>query len=77
MYITTLGERYVKMYENFISQLKMSASVMSPFEGLSTNLSSDSNEIKGNLNEVKKAIQITNPDNDIVIKRSHLYYDMI
>ena len=28
------------------------------------------------LNEGKKAIQITNPDYDIVIKRSHLYYDM-
>ena len=28
------------------------------------------------LGEVKKAIQITNPDYDIVIKRLHLYYDM-
>ena len=28
------------------------------------------------LGEVKKTIQITNPDYDIVIKRLHLYYDM-
>ena len=28
------------------------------------------------LNELKKVIQITNPDYDIVIKRLHLYYDM-
>ena len=28
------------------------------------------------LNEVKKAIQITNPDYNIVIQRLHLYYDM-
>ena len=28
------------------------------------------------LNEVKKAIQISNPDYDIMIKRLHLYYDM-
>ena len=28
------------------------------------------------LNEVIKAIQISNPDYDIVIKRLHLYYDM-
>ena len=28
------------------------------------------------LKEVKKAIQISNPDYDIVIKRLHLYYDM-
>ena len=30
-------------------------------------------EISG---EVKKAIQITNPDYDIIIKRLHLYYGM-
>ena len=28
------------------------------------------------LNQVKKAIQITNPDYDIVMKRLHLYHDM-
>ena len=28
------------------------------------------------LGEVKKAIQNTNPDYDIVIKRLHLYYNM-
>ena len=28
------------------------------------------------LGEVKKAIQITSPDYDMVIKRLHLYYDM-
>ena len=28
------------------------------------------------LGEVKKTIQTTNPDYDIVIKRLHLYYDM-
>ena len=28
------------------------------------------------LGKVKKAIQITNPEYDIVIKRLHLYYDM-
>ena len=28
------------------------------------------------LGEVKKAIQITNSDYDIIIKRLHLYYDM-
>ena len=27
------------------------------------------------LNKVKKAIQITNPDYDIILKRLHLYYD--
>ena len=33
-------------------------------------------KLKEILNEVKKAIQITNPDYIIVLKRLHLYYDM-
>ena len=33
-------------------------------------------KFKDILGEVKKAIQISNPDYDIVIKRLHLYYDI-
>ena len=33
-------------------------------------------KLQENLGKVKKAIQITNPDYNIVIKRLHLYYDM-
>ena len=33
-------------------------------------------KLKEILNEVKKTIQITNPDYKIVTKRLHLYYDM-
>ena len=33
-------------------------------------------KLKETLNEVKKNIQITNPDYDIIMKRLHLYYGM-
>ena len=33
-------------------------------------------KLKEILGKVKKAIQITNPDHDILIKGLHLYYDM-
>ena len=33
-------------------------------------------KLKEILGEVKKTIQKTNPDYDIVVKRLHLYYDM-
>ena len=33
-------------------------------------------KLKKILNKIKKNIQITNPDCDIVLKRLHLYYDM-
>ena len=35
-----------------------------------------SSKLQEILGEVKKAIQITNPDYDIIIKRLHLYYDI-
>ena len=33
-------------------------------------------KLKEILNEVRKTLQITNLDNDLVIDRLHLYYDM-
>ena len=33
-------------------------------------------KVKETLDKVKEAIQITNPDYDIVIKRLHMYYGM-
>ena len=46
----------------------------SPFKGLFTHFSFATIKITRNL--VKKAIKITNPDYDIVIKTLHLYYAM-
>ena len=73
-----LREKYdVKMYERFISQLQMYAKVIrvlsKGYLPISLLPPSKLQEILG---EVKKAIQITNPDYDIAIKRLYLYYDM-
>ena len=61
------------MYEKFISQLKMYVSVIGvlskgylPIPPLSPM------KLKEVLNKVKKMIQVTNPDYNMVIKRLHL-----
>ena len=77
LYINTLKEKYNKMYEKGIHRLEMYPNAIRilsmgylPISPLaSTNL-------KGILDEIKKTIQIINPDYHIIIKRLHLYYDM-
>ena len=75
--LRTLREKYIKMYEEFIIQLCMCEKVIrilsKGYLPISLLPPSKLQEILG---EVKKAIQITNPDYDIFIKRFHLYYDM-
>ena len=46
------------------------------FKGLFANFSIALMKLQEILKEFGKAIQISNPDYDIVIKRIHLYYDM-
>ena len=77
LYLRTLREKSVKMYEEFISQLGMYENSLRillkgclPFSLLPPS------KLQEILGKVKKAIQITNPDYDIVIKRLHLYYNM-
>ena len=66
-----------KMYERFISHLQMYAKVIrvlsKGYLPISLLPPSKYQEILG---KVKKAIQIINPDYNIVIKRLHSYYDM-
>ena len=73
----TRREKCVKIYERFINQLQMYAKVMrihlKGYLPISLLPPLKLNEILG---KVKKAIQITNQDYDIVIKRLNLYYDM-
>ena len=61
-------EKYVKMYERFINQLWMHTKVIW--------VHLKESKLHKSLGEVKKAIQITISDYDIVIKWLHLYYDM-
>ena len=77
LYITMLRGKYVKMYENFISQLKLYASAIRVLsKGYLPMSLLPPMKLQEILNEVKKAIEITNPGYNIVINRLHLYYDM-
>ena len=77
LFLTTAREKYVKMYERFINQLKMYAKVIrilsKGYLPISLLLPSKLNKL---LQEVKVALQTTNRDYDLVIKRLYLYYDM-
>ena len=73
-----MREKYVRMYEKFISQLQMSANVIRVLSKgyLPISLLPPTQLQEILKEEIKKAIQISNPDYDIVIKRLPLYYDM-
>ena len=72
-----LGEKYVKMYEEFIIQLSMYTKVIRILSKGHLPISLiPSSKLQEILNAAQKAIQMTNTDYDIVIKRLHLYNDM-
>ena len=77
LYLRTLREKYIKMYEEFIIQLCVHAKAIRILAKgyLPISLISPS-QLQRILTAVKEAIQTTNPDYDIVMKRLHLYYDM-
>ena len=77
LFITATREKYMKMDERFINQLKMYAKVIrilaKGYLPISLLLPSKLNII---LQEVKVALQTNSRDYDLVIKRLYLYYDM-
>ena len=77
LFLTTVQEKYVKMYERFIEELKLYSrairvlskdylpiSLLPPFK------------LEKILNEVRVAIAKSNKDYDLVLTRLYLYYDM-
>ena len=77
LHLRTLREKYIKMYEEFVTQLCMyKKAIRILAKGyLPISLISPS-KLQEILKAGKEAIQTTNPDYDIVMKRLHLYYDM-
>ena len=77
LYLRTLRQKYVKMYDEFINQLCMYVKTIrilsKGYLPISLLPTSKLQEILG---QVKKAIWTTNPDYNIVIKRLYLYYNM-
>ena len=76
-FLTTAREKYVKMYERFINQLReylQAVRILSKgYLPISLLPPSKLNTILG---KVKETLQITNRDYDLVIKRQYLYNDM-
>ena len=77
LYLRTVHDKYIAFYRELISQLHIYASSIRILAKgyLPISLVTPS-KLKEILNEVKTAIQKTNPDYDLVIDRLHLYYDM-
>ena len=76
LYITTMKEKYFRMYEKFISQLKLYTNAIRILsKGYFPISLLPPMKLKKILNKVKKAIQISNQDYNIVVKRLHWYYN--
>ena len=77
LFLTTVREKYVKMYERFLNQLKQYAQAIRVYSKgcLPVSLLSPS-KLNIILQKVREAVQIKNRDYNLVIKRLYLYYDM-
>ena len=77
LYLRMVQDKYITLYRKLITQLQVYASAMRILAKgyLPISLLTPS-KLRGILNEVKTAIQKTNPDYDLVIDRLYLYYDM-
>ena len=77
LFLTTIREKYVKMYERFLNQLRQySQAIRVLSKGyLPITLLSPS-KLNIILQKVRETIQKENKDYDILIKRLYLYYDM-
>ena len=72
-----MREKYVRnVWKVYQSVSDVCQCDKSSFEGLFANFSFAPMKLQKILKEATKAIQISKPDYDIVIKRLHLYYDM-
>ena len=77
LYLHTIKDKYIKIYNEFISQLCIYAkAVRIPAKGYLPISLVTPFKLKEILDLVKETLIKTNPDYDIVTKRLHLYYDM-
>ena len=77
LFLTTAREKYVKMYERFIEELKTYSKVIRILSKgyLPIYLLSPS-KLEKILKKVRKVITKSNKDYDLVLTRLYLYYDM-
>ena len=77
LFLTTVQEKYVKMYERFIEELKLySRAIRVLSKGYLPISLLPPSKLEKILNEVRIAITKSNKDSDLVLTRLYLYYDM-
>ena len=77
LYLQTIQDKYIALYRELISQLSIYASTIRILvKGYLPNTLITPMKLKEILNEVRKTLQVTNTNYDLVIDRLHLYYDM-
>ena len=77
LYLTTVREKYVKMYERFIDKIKIySKAVCILSKGYLLIYLLPPSKLERILSEVRIAITKSNKDCDLVLTRLYLYYDM-
>ena len=77
LFLTTVQEKYVKMYERFIEELKIySQAIRVLSKGYLPISLLPPSKLEKILREVRIAIAKSNKDYDLVLTRLYLYYDM-
>ena len=77
LFLTTVREKYVKMYEMFIAELKSySKAIRILSNGYLPITLIPPSKLQLILSQVKVALAKTNKDYDLVLSRLYLYYDM-
>ena len=77
LFLTTIKEKYVRMYERFIVELKSySKAIRVLSKGYLPISLMPPLKLEAILEEVKLVLAKTNKDYDLVLMRLHLYYDM-
>ena len=77
LFLTTVREKYVRMYERFIKELKLySRAIRVLSKGYLPISLLPPSKLEKILNEVRIAITKSNKDYDLVLTRLYLYYDM-
>ena len=77
LFLTTVQEKYVKMYERFIEELKLySRAIRVLSKGYLPISLLPPSKLEKILKEVRIAISKANKDYDLVLTRLYLYYDM-
>ena len=77
LFLTTVQEKYVRMYERFIEELRLySRAIRILSKGYLPISLLPPSKLEKILNEVRIAIAKSNKDYDLVLTRLYLYYDM-